>query len=79
VDALLGGAALGDIGQHFPNTDPRWKGEPSSTFLAHAARLLHEAGWEIVNVDISVLAEAPKVMPRAVEMREAMSKQIGID
>lgn len=78
VDALLGAAALGDIGQHFPNTDPRWKGEPSSTFLHHAASLLKEGGWEVVNVDISVLAEHPKVMPKALEIREELARQIGL-
>lgn len=79
VDALLGSVALGDIGQHFPNSDPRWKGEPSSTFLRHAAGLLKAEGWEVVNIDISVLAEHPKVMPRAAEMRGAIAAEIGIE
>ena len=79
VDSLLGAAALGDIGQHFPNTDPRWKGEPSTTFLRHACGLLATGGWEVMNVDISVLAEHPKVMPRALEMRSALAQVIGIE
>ncbi len=79
TDALLGAAGLGDIGQHFPNTDPRWRGEPSLTFLLHSARLLSERGWRIVNVDISVVAEAPKIMKRADEIRAAISQALALD
>lgn len=79
VDALLGAAGLGDIGQHFPNTDPRWRNEPSSTFLAHAAKLLCEAGWSIVNVDITMIGEKPKVMARSAEVRTFLSDAIGVE
>jgi 2-C-methyl-D-erythritol 4-phosphate cytidylyltransferase/2-C-methyl-D-erythritol 2,4-cyclodiphosphate synthase len=81
VDALLGAAALGDIGQHFPPTDARWKDEPSLTFLRHAKRLLTDAGWTIVNLDLAVVAEAPKLMPRSGEIREAIANalEIGAD
>ncbi len=79
TDALLGAAGLGDIGQHFPDTDARWKGEPSRTFLAHACALLQDRGWEVVNIDVSVLAEAPKIMPRATEMRAMMAETMGFE
>src|SRR6202167_2695112 len=55
VDALLGAAGLGDIGMHFPDTDPRWRGADSARFLAHAAKLAAEAGFRIVNVDTTVI------------------------
>jgi 2-C-methyl-D-erythritol 4-phosphate cytidylyltransferase/2-C-methyl-D-erythritol 2,4-cyclodiphosphate synthase len=72
TDALLGGAAMGDIGEHFPNTDPQWRGAPSVHFLEHAANLLRNEGWQIVNIDISVVAEFPKIMPKALEIRQAI-------
>jgi 2-C-methyl-D-erythritol 2,4-cyclodiphosphate synthase len=59
ADALLGAAALGDIGQHFPDTDPRWKGADSVALLAHVGRLVRAAGWTIGNVDCSVVCEVP--------------------
>lgn len=77
TDALLGAAGLGDIGQHFPNTDPRWRGEPSLTFLRHAGGLLAEAGWRIVNLDLTCVAESPKIMKRADEIRERIAAAIG--
>ncbi|MCW5936457.1 MAG: 2-C-methyl-D-erythritol 2,4-cyclodiphosphate synthase [Fimbriimonadaceae bacterium] len=77
VDALLGAAALGDIGQHFPNTDMRWHNAPSRTFLAHAAKLLQEQGWRINHVDATVVAERPKVMARAQEIRLAIADGLG--
>lgn len=79
VDALLGAAALGDIGQHFPNTDPRWAGEPSLTFLAHARDLIAAEGWSFVHLDIAVIAESPKVMKRAVEIRTCIAEALGTD
>lgn len=78
VDALLGAAALGDIGQHFPNTDPRWKGEPSIHFLRHARQLLAEEGWHVVHVDIAVIAERPKIMWRAPEMRAVIAEALEV-
>ena len=60
TDALLGAAALGDIGMHFPDTDPRWKGADSLQFLAHAAELVRERGFTIVNVDSTVILETPE-------------------
>ncbi len=79
TDALLGAAALGDIGEHFPNTDPRWRGAPSTHFLAHAVNLLAQEGWTIVNLDISVVAEFPKIMPKALEIRTVISGVLGVE
>jgi 2-C-methyl-D-erythritol 2,4-cyclodiphosphate synthase len=61
TDALLGALALGDIGMHFPDTDPRWKGAASDQFLAHAASLVREKGWTIANVDTTVILQRPKL------------------
>src|SRR5690606_32408710 len=72
-----GAASLGDIGVHFPNSDARWRGEPSSTFLRHAAMLLREGGWEVVNLDASVIAESPKIMARAADLRRVLSAAVG--
>lgn len=77
VDALLGAASLGDIGQHFPNTDPRWKDCPSVEFLREAARLIDEEGWQVVNVDATVVAERPKVITQSLAIRTAISEAIG--
>jgi len=78
TDALLGAAGLGDIGLHFPNTDPQWKGRESVFFLSSASRLLSEAGWRVVNVDATVVAETPKVMPRSLAMRQAIAGALGV-
>ncbi len=79
VDALLGAAGLGDIGQHFPPSDPQWRNEPSSTFLTHAASLLRDHGWKIVNVDIAAIAEEPKIMPRSAEIRATLARCLGVE
>lgn len=79
VDAILGAAALGDIGQHFPPEDERWRNENSSTFLLHAIALLSGQGWEICNLDVTVIAERPKIAPRAAEIRESMARTIGVN
>jgi 2-C-methyl-D-erythritol 4-phosphate cytidylyltransferase / 2-C-methyl-D-erythritol 2,4-cyclodiphosphate synthase len=68
TDALLGAAGLGDIGVHFPNTDPQWAGAPSSVFLEHAARCVRDERWTIVGLDATVVAERPKIMPRRDEI-----------
>lgn len=60
-DALLGAVGLGDIGQHFPDSDPRWRGVASSGFVTHAVSLLRERGWHPVNADLTLLAEAPRI------------------
>jgi 2-C-methyl-D-erythritol 2,4-cyclodiphosphate synthase len=78
VDAILGAAGLGDIGEHFPNTDPRWKGEPSSTFLLESAKLSSSQGWNVVNIDVSVLAERPRLSPRRDEVCSVIAGLLGI-
>jgi 2-C-methyl-D-erythritol 4-phosphate cytidylyltransferase/2-C-methyl-D-erythritol 2,4-cyclodiphosphate synthase len=78
TDALLGAAALGDIGVHFPNTDPRWHGEPSLTFLRHAGTLLAEASWVISNIDATLICERPKVMGKSVEMRNNIAAALNL-
>jgi 2-C-methyl-D-erythritol 4-phosphate cytidylyltransferase / 2-C-methyl-D-erythritol 2,4-cyclodiphosphate synthase len=74
TDALLGAAALGDIGEHFPPSDPRWKGASSDLFLAHAARLITERSGIIDHVDVTVIAEEPKVGPHRSAMRERVAE-----
>jgi 2-C-methyl-D-erythritol 4-phosphate cytidylyltransferase / 2-C-methyl-D-erythritol 2,4-cyclodiphosphate synthase len=78
TDALLGAIADGDIGQHFKNTDPRWRGAASDQFLADAVRRVHERGGRIVNVDITVLSEAPKIAPHRDVMRARMAEILGV-
>ncbi len=79
TDALLGAAGLGDIGQHFPNQDPRWRNADSTQFLRFGAGLLREQGWQVVNVDVTVIAEFPKIMGRSAEIREAIARALDID
>jgi 2-C-methyl-D-erythritol 2,4-cyclodiphosphate synthase len=77
VDALLGAAALGDIGHHFPPSEPVWRHADSRLFLAHAAALVRDAGYEILNVDTTVIAEEPKIGPHAQAMRRAIAETLG--
>lgn len=77
-DALLGAAALGDIGQHFPNSDPRWKDAPSLTLLQEVRALLRQHGWQPLHLDAMVLAEAPKLAPYIPEMRQRIALTLGI-
>jgi 2-C-methyl-D-erythritol 2,4-cyclodiphosphate synthase/2-C-methyl-D-erythritol 4-phosphate cytidylyltransferase len=69
TDAVLGAASLGDIGRHFPDTDPQWKGADSLRLLGAAARLVRDAGWSVGNVDVAVIAERPKLLPYVAQMR----------
>jgi len=78
VDALLGAIGLGDIGMHYPNTDPQWKDRPSTHFLRETGQKLQNSGWEIVNIDATVIAERPKVLPRRQAICEAMASTLGI-
>ena len=78
TDALLGAAALGDIGMHFPDTDPRWKGADSVQFLRHAAKLVRDLGYSIVNVDTTVILEKPKLKDYRVAIRESLAKALGL-
>jgi 2-C-methyl-D-erythritol 2,4-cyclodiphosphate synthase len=79
TDALLGAAALGDIGMHFPDTDPQWKGASSDRFLAHAAALVRGQGYTIVNVDSTVVLERPKLKDYRSAIREAVARTLGLD
>ena len=72
-DALLGAAALGDIGQHFPDTDAQWKGADSKELLRAVVALLHEKGWSVGNVDCTLVLERPKIMPHVPLMRSTMA------
>ncbi len=78
TDALLGAIGAGDIGQHFPPSDPQWKGADSSLFLAHTAKLLRENGARIVNVDVTLICERPKIGPYAQSMRARIGGILGI-
>jgi len=77
-DALLGAAALGDIGKHFPDSDPRYKGIDSRKLLRHVAELLDGHGWQVGNVDATIIAQAPKMAPHIATMREHIAEDIGI-
>ena len=79
TDALLGAAGLGDIGDHFPPTDPQWKGASSDRFLKHAVDLIAEKGGEIVNVDVTLICERPKIKPHREAMRVRVAEILGID
>jgi len=78
TDALLGAAALGDIGTHFPDTDLRFKGADSRALLSEAARRVREHGFEIGNVDSTVVAQAPKLMPHIAAMRGHIAQALGV-
>jgi 2-C-methyl-D-erythritol 2,4-cyclodiphosphate synthase len=76
-DAILGALGLGDIGQHFPDTDPRWKGADSRVFLRHCTRLLDEHRFRLVNADLTVLAEAPRLGDHRSQMRANVAADLG--
>jgi len=77
-DALLGAAGLGDIGKHFPDTDPKWKGANSLLFLEHAQKLLTENKFAIEYIDVVVILERPKLGPHFPKMREALAKSLNV-
>ena len=79
TDAILGAAALGDIGRHFPDTDERFKGADSLKLLSHAVILVRDAGYEIGNIDSTVVAQKPKMAPHIDSMRENLARALGID
>lgn len=78
-DAILGALALGDIGSHFPPSDPRWKDADSRAFLRHCAALARGRGWRLGNVDVTVVCERPKVGPHVPAMRAALAEDLGAD
>lgn len=79
MDALLGAAALGDIGKHFPDTDPAYKGISSVALLKHVGRLLDENGFVIGNIDATIIAQKPKMAPHIMHMRENIADALNID
>ncbi|MDA0359472.1 MAG: 2-C-methyl-D-erythritol 2,4-cyclodiphosphate synthase [Proteobacteria bacterium] len=78
IDALLGACGLGDIGQHFPDTDPKWKGVDSKLLLHKVYKLIIGAGYQVVNIDSTIIAEQPKLLPFIPEMRDVLSDLVGI-
>jgi 2-C-methyl-D-erythritol 4-phosphate cytidylyltransferase / 2-C-methyl-D-erythritol 2,4-cyclodiphosphate synthase len=78
TDALLGAAALGDIGQHFPDSDPQWRGASSARFVAHAVQLLARDGWRVVNADLTLLAEAPRVAAHRAAICQSVAAALGV-
>lgn len=79
TDALLGAAALGDIGKHFPDTDPRFEGADSLKLLAHAMGLIRKKGYEVENIDATIVAQKPKLAPYIEAMRDNIAKTLGVD
>jgi 2-C-methyl-D-erythritol 2,4-cyclodiphosphate synthase len=79
TDAVLGAAGLGDIGRHFPDTDPTFKGADSHALLTEAAGRVGSAGWRIVNVDSTIVAQSPKMAPHIPAMRERIGLALGLD
>ena len=78
-DAMLGALALGDIGRHFPPSDPQWKDADSRSFLRHCSALLRERGWQVGNADVTIVCERPKIGPHADAMRRNLADDVGID
>ena len=78
-DALLGAAALGDIGKHFPDTDPAFKGADSRVLLRHVLKQVHAKGWKVGNVDATIVAQAPKMAPHIETMRRLIAEDLQIE
>ena len=79
TDAILGAIAAGDIGDHFPPSDPQWKGAASHIFLTHAVRLAEESGYQVANCDLTIVCEAPKVGPHRMAMRQRLAELLAVD
>ena len=79
IDSLLGAAALGDIGQHFPASDPGYEGASSQDLLAMVVRTLHQAGYRVINVDSTIVAEEPRLQPHIDGIRKQLAKTLGIE
>jgi 2-C-methyl-D-erythritol 2,4-cyclodiphosphate synthase len=79
TDALYGAMAEGDIGQHFPPSDPQWKGAESHIFLAHAMKLARDRGFSLGNADVTLICERPKIGPNALAMRKALAKIMNVE
>jgi 2-C-methyl-D-erythritol 2,4-cyclodiphosphate synthase len=79
IDALLGAAGMGDIGEHFPDTDERWRDADSMQLLARVVESVHAAGLEVVNVDCTVVMEAPKLLPYKPAIRDGLAEVLGLE
>ena len=79
TDAIYGALAQGDIGRHFPPSDPQWKGADSAIFLAHAASLARDKGFRIGNADVTLICEAPRIGPHALDMAHRLAEIMGVD
>ena len=79
MDALLGAAALGDIGKHFPDTDDRYKGADSRMLLEPVVKLLDAEGWKVNNVDVTIIAQRPKLAPFIPQMKKTVAQDLGVD
>jgi 2-C-methyl-D-erythritol 2,4-cyclodiphosphate synthase len=79
ADAILGAAALGDIGGHFPDTEDRWRGADSRMLLREVVRLAAAAGWQVANLDTTVIAQAPRLAPHVAKMRAHLAADLGVD
>lgn len=79
IDAVLGATGEGDVGSHFPPTDPTWMGADSLNLLTKAVEVVQAAGWRVVNVDVTVVAESPKVRPHAAVMRARLAAALGVE
>ncbi|WP_300378880.1 bifunctional 2-C-methyl-D-erythritol 4-phosphate cytidylyltransferase/2-C-methyl-D-erythritol 2,4-cyclodiphosphate synthase [Henriciella sp.] len=79
TDAIFGALALGDLGDHFPPSDDKWKGASSDTFLRHAAHLAAEQGWAVTNADLTLICETPKIKPHRQQMQELTASILGVD
>jgi len=78
VDALLGAAGLGDIGQHFPDSDPQWRGADSGQFVSHALQLLARRGQRVLNADLTLLAQTPRIAPWREEIRRSIARALAL-
>jgi 2-C-methyl-D-erythritol 2,4-cyclodiphosphate synthase len=79
TDAILGAACMGDIGRHFPDTDPAFRGADSALLLAEAVRRVHASGWRVVQIDATVIAQAPRIAPHAQAMQEVIGRCCSLD
>jgi 2-C-methyl-D-erythritol 2,4-cyclodiphosphate synthase len=79
TDAILGAACLGDIGRHFPDNDPRWKGASSIALLEQAVRLVRDAGYQVENLDVVIILERPRIAPYVERIRQGLADAVGID
>ena len=79
VDAMLGAVGAGDIGEYFPSSDERWRGATSSVFVAEALRVVREKGYDIANVDVTVVAEMPRLSPHKSKIRASVASMLAID